>query len=71
MIFSPWNHLLGGRSYPVRRYPIAWRLRDRGGSRLSMLATYPRSEELLGRCARSAIQGTPSPDEVLMTDAKN
>ena len=23
MIFSPWNQPLGGRSFPVRRYPIA------------------------------------------------
>ena len=52
---------MGGRAYPVRHYPIAIRLRDRGGSRHSMSCAISSEWGLFGRKTRSAIQGTSSP----------
>ena len=64
MIHSVTNTIsqnMGGRAYPVRHYPIAIRLRDRGGSRHSMSCAISSEWGLFGRKTRSAIQGTSSP----------
>jgi hypothetical protein len=52
--------ITGGRVYPVRHYPVAIRLRDRGGSRHSMYCAYPSEWGLFGRNTRSAFRRTPS-----------
>ena len=51
---------IGGRVYPVRHYPIAKRLRDRGGSRHSMYCAQSSEWGLFGRNTRSAFRRTPS-----------
>ena len=50
---------MGGRSYPVCHYPVAMRLRDRKGRAILCLRLSSKWG-LVGRCTRSAIQGTPS-----------
>ena len=51
---------MGGRAYPIRHYPIAIRLRDRGGSRHSMSCAISSEWGLFGRNTRSAFRRTPS-----------
>ena len=50
---------MGGRSYPVRHYPVAMRLRDRKGRAILCLRLSSKWE-LVGRCTRSAFRRTPS-----------
>ena len=51
---------MGGRSYPVRHYPIAIRLRDRKGRAILCLRLSSKWG-LVGRYTRSAFRRTPSP----------
>ena len=51
---------MGGRSYPVRHYPIAIRLRDRMGRAILCLRLSSKWG-LVGRYTRSAFRRTPSP----------
>ena len=53
---------MGGRTYPVRYYPVAIRLRDREGRAILCIALFPLEWGLFGRNTRSAIQGTSSRD---------
>ena len=46
---------MGGRSYPVRHYPVAMRLRDRKGRAILCLRLSSKWE-LVGRCTRSAFR---------------
>ena len=62
---------MGGRAYPVRHYPIAIRLRDRGGSRHSMSCAISSEWGLFGRKTRSAIQGTSSPRKLRSQNAEH
>ena len=41
-------HVLGGRVYPVRHYPIAIRLRDREGRAILCIAPIPQSGDSSG-----------------------
>ena len=50
---------MGGRSYPVRHYPVAMRLRDRKGRAILCLRLSSKWG-LVGRCTRSAFRRTPS-----------
>ena len=50
---------MGGRSYPVRHYPIAIRLRDRKGRAILCLRLSSKWG-LVGRYTRSAFRRTPS-----------
>ena len=59
MLLYAKQNTIGGRSYPVRHYPIAIRLRDRKGRAILCLRLSSKWG-LVGRCTRSAIQGTPS-----------
>ena len=49
----------GGRGYPVRHYPRAFRLRDRKG-RAILCLRLSSNWGLVGRCTRSAFRRTPS-----------
>ena len=50
---------MGGRSFPVRHYPVAMRLRDRKGRAILCLRLSSKWG-LVGRCTRSAFRRTPS-----------
>ena len=56
---------IGGRSYPVRHYPIAIRLRDRKGRAILCLRLSSKWG-LVGRCTRSAFRRTPSHKNTLI-----
>ena len=56
---------MGGRSYPVRHYPVAIRLRDRKGRAILCLRLSSKWG-LVGRCTRSAFRRTPSHKNTLI-----
>ena len=62
---------MGGRSYPVRHYPVAIRLRDRKGRAILCLRLSSKWG-LVGRYTRSAFRRTPSHKNafVLLTNKK-
>ena len=60
---------IGGRSYPVRHYPVAMRLRDRKGRAILCLRLSSKWE-LVGRCTRSAFRRTPSHKNTLTLTKK-
>ena len=43
-----YTHILGGRAYPVRHYPVAIRLRDRKGRAILCIALNPQSGDFSG-----------------------
>ena len=58
LLYAKWD-TIGGRSYPVRHYPVAMRLRDRKG-RAILCLRFSSKWGLVGRCTRSAFRRTPS-----------
>ena len=48
MLLYAKQDIIGGRSYPVRHYPIAIRLRDRKGRAILCIALFPQSGDSSG-----------------------
>ena len=71
MLLYAKQNTIGGRSYPVRHYPVAMRLRDRKGRAILCLRLSSKWG-LVGRCTRSAFRRTPSHKNafVLLTNKK-
>ena len=55
-----YTHILGGRAYPVRHYPVAIRLRDRKGRALLCIALNPQSGDFSGTILEVPFNGTSS-----------
>ena len=59
MLLYAKQDIIGGRSYPVRHYPVAMRLRDRKGRAILCLRLSSKWG-LVGRYTRSVFRRTPS-----------
>ena len=69
MLLYAKQNTIGGRSYPVRHYPVAMRLRDRKGRAILCLRLSSKWG-LVGRCTRSAFRRTPSHKNTLTLTKK-